>query len=166
VDTFTLLHVVVSLIGIASGLVVLSGLIASRLFDGWNAVFLVSTTATSLTGFFFPFHGFTPGLAVGVISTIVLAIAVIARYVRRLAGAWRRTYVISATVALYFNVFVLVVQLFEKVPSLRELAPTQSEAPFVAAQIAVLALFLVLGTLAVRRFRAASLQAARSASAS
>jgi hypothetical protein len=151
--TFTLVHVVLSRVGIGAGLVAVLGLIASKRFDGWNAVFLAATIATSVTGFFFPFHGMTPGIAVGILSMIVLAIAVAARYVRHLAGAWRGTYVVTATAALYFNVFVLGVQLFEKAEPLRQLAPTQSEPPFLVAQSVVLALFVALGILAAKKFR-------------
>jgi len=150
---FTLFHVLLSLVGIASGFVVLFGLLRSERLEGWTSVFLVTTAATSLTGFLFPFHGFTPGIALGILSVIDLAIAIPARYRFHMAGAWRRTYVITATLALYFNVFVLVVQLFEKVPALKAIAPTQSDPPFAIAQLAVLALFLVLGTMATIRFR-------------
>ena len=161
-QTYTLIHVLISLIGIASGLVVLYGLLTRKLFNGWTAVFLASTVLTSVTGFGFPFTQVTPGIKLGIISLVVLAIAIVARYVRNLASAWRRTYVISATLALYLNVFVLVVQLFEKVPALRALAPTQKELPFVVAQLAVLGAFIVLGTLAVKRSRTEAVPRARS----
>jgi hypothetical protein len=157
--TFTLVHVFLSVVGIGAGLVAVLGLVASKRFDGWNALFLATTIATSVTGFFFPFHGITPGIVVGILSMIVLAIAVVARYIRHLAGAWRSAYVVTATTALYFNVFVLVVQLFEKVEPLRQLAPTQTEPPFLVAQCVVLALFVVLGTLAAKKFRVAPLRA-------
>jgi hypothetical protein len=153
-STFTLVHVVLSLIGIGSGLVVLYGMIRGRRMDSGTAIFLVTTAATSLTGFLFPFHGVTPGIVVGVVSVVALAVACVARYMRQMAGAWRATYVISAEVALYLNVFVLIVQLFEKVASLRALAPTQSEPPFVIAQVVVLAIFVVAGVFAVKGFRA------------
>ena len=152
-NTFTIVHVVISLIGIGSGLVVLAGLLAAKRLDGWTALFLVSTVATSVTGFFFPFHGFTPAIAVGIISLLVLAVASFARYGRRLAGAWRWVYVITAMVALYLNVFVLIVQLFQKVPALKALAPTQSEPPFLLTQLVVLALFVVLAIVAAIKFR-------------
>ncbi len=150
IDTFV--HVVLSLIGILSGLVVAYGFLAAKRFDGWTGVFLATTVLTSVTGFFFPFHKFLPSHAVGTISLIVLAIAAYARYGRKMAGGWRRTYVITAMVALYLNVFVLVAQLFMKVPALRALAPTQSEPPFVAAHVTVLLLFVVLSVLATIRF--------------
>jgi hypothetical protein len=149
----TFVHVVISLVGIISGLVVAFGLLAGRRLDGWTAIFLITTVATSVTGFFFPFHGITPGDAVGIISLVVLAVAILARYRRHLAGGWRRTYAISAVVALYLNVFVLVVQLFEKVPSLHALAPKGSEPPFVVTQVIVMALFVVLGIAAAKGFR-------------
>jgi len=148
--TLTFVHVVISLVGILSGLVVLFGLIAGKGLDGWTALFLVTTVATNLTGYMFPFHKLLPSHVVGGISLVVLAIAILARYSRHLAGGWRRTYVISAVIALYLNVFVLIVQLFEKVPALNALAPTQSEPPFKITQVVVMAVFVVLGILAVR----------------
>jgi len=156
--TFTVVHVAISLVGIVSGFVVAVGLLRSKILDRWTALFLVTTVATSVTGFFFPFHGVTPGDVVGVISLVALAVAVLALYGRHLAGAWRRAYVISAVVALYFNVFVLIVQLFEKVPALEALAPKQSEPPFVVTQVLVMALFVVLGVAAARRFRSETAQ--------
>src|ERR1700682_1108536 len=151
--TFTFVHVVISLLGILSGLVVLFGLIAGKRLDGWTALFLITTVATSVTGFMFPFHKLLPSHVVGAISLVVLAIAILARYSRHLAGGWRRTYVISAVIALYLNVFVLVVQLFEKVPALNAMAPTQSELPFKITQLVVLAIFVLLGIFAARGFR-------------
>ena len=151
--TFTFVHVVISLLGILSGLVVLFGLIAGKRLDGWTSLFLITTVATSVTGFMFPFHKLLPSHVVGVISLVVLAIAIVARYSRHLAGGWRRTYVISAVISLYLNVFVLVVQLFEKVSALNALAPTQSEPPFKITQVVVLAIFVVLGIFAAKGFR-------------
>jgi len=150
--SLTFVHVVISLVGIFSGLFVVLGLLRNDRLDHMTALFLATTTATSITGFFFPFHGVTPGGVVGVISLIVLAVSVFARYSRHLAGGWRRTYVISAVLALYLNVFVLVVQLFEKLPSLRVLAPTQSETPFKIAQLIVVTVFIGLGIFAVKGF--------------
>lgn len=140
-SAFTIFHVVLSLIGIGSGIVVAYGMIASKQFPSWTTVFLATTVATSLTGFLFPFHGFTPALGLGILSLIVLAIAIFALRRFRLDGSWRRTYAISSVVALYFNVFVLIVQLFQKVPALREMAPTQSEPPFQITQLVALLLF-------------------------
>ena len=151
--TYTLLHVLVSLVGIGSGLVVLGGLLAGKRLDGWTALFLATTVATSVTGFGFPFHHLLPSHIVGIISLVVLAIAIAARYRFRLTGAWRPIYVVGAAVALYFNVFVLVAQLFSKVPGLKALAPTQSEPPFLIAQVIVLALFIWLTICAVIQFR-------------
>jgi len=150
----TFVHVLLSLIGIFSGLVVAFGLIAGKQRDGWTALFLTTTVATSLTGFLFPISKVTPGIVVGILSLIVLAVAILARYTLRLAGAWRKTYVITAMIALYFNCFVLVVQSFEKVPALNALAPTQSEPPFAIAEGVVLALFIAMTVLAVKNFRA------------
>src|SRR5271169_296453 len=133
--TFTLVHVVLSLIGIFSGFVVVFGLLKANRMDGWTAIFLASTVLTSVTGFLFPFHKFLPSYGVGIVSLIVLAIAIYARYAGHLAGGLRRAYVISAVIALYLNVFVLIAQLFMKVPALHAMAPTQSEPPFLIAQI-------------------------------
>jgi len=151
-STFTLVHVFLSLVGIGSGLIVVLGLLTGKRLDGWTALFLVTTVATSVTGFFFPFEHLLPSHKVGIVSLVVLAVAILARYVFHLAGAWRRTYVVSAVIALYFNVFVAVVQAFLKVPALNALAPRQKEPPFLVAQLVVLALFIVLGILTVKRF--------------
>ena len=151
--TFTPVHVLLSLIGIFSGFVVVFGLLVAKRLDGWTTLFLASTVLTSVTGFLFPFHGFLPSHGVGIISLLALAIAIFARYGRHLAGSWRRTYVITAVIALYLNVFVLIVQLFEKVPALKAIAPTQSEAPFKVTQLVALTLFVVLGSSAAIRFR-------------
>jgi hypothetical protein len=156
----TLVHVVISLVGILSGFVVVFGLLASKRLDGWTAVFLTSTVLTSVTGFLFPIHRLTPGHVVGVISLIVLAVAIYARYQRRMAGGWRQTFVISSVVALYLNAFVLIVQMFRKVPALKAMAPTQSEAPFKIAQLVILALFVVLAILASIRFHDGELRTA------
>jgi|SRR6516162_8060545 len=150
---FTSLHVLLSLIGIAAGLIVVFGMIRATCLSMWNTLFLVTTTLTSVTGFLFPFKGVTPGIVVGILSIAVLILALVALYSGRLAGGWRGTYVISAAVALYFNFFVLIVQSFEKVPALKSLAPTQSEAPFKVAQFLTLILFVVLTVQAFRHFR-------------
>jgi hypothetical protein len=151
--TFTLVHVVISLIGIGSGAVVSLGMLMGKRLDGWTALFLSSTVATSVTGFGFPFDHLLPSHIVGGISLVVLAIASYARYGKRLAGGWRAVYVIGAVVAFYLNVFVLIVQLFRRVPVLTALAPTQSEPPFAIAQVAALALFIALGVMATKTFQ-------------
>ena len=151
--TFTQVHVALSLIGIVSGFVVAFGLLAAKRLDSWTAFFLISTVATSVTGFFFPFHGFTPAIGVGIVSLVVLAVAIFARYTRKLTGAWHWIYVVTAMIALYLNVFVLIVQLFQKVPALKALAPTQSETPFLVAQLVAFAFFVVLTIFAAIRFR-------------
>ena len=153
-STFTLGHVLLSLVGIGSGFVVLFGLLARKRLDGWTALFLATTVATSVTGFGFPFDHLLPSHKVGIISLLVLALAIVARYPLRLAGAWRRVYVICAVIALYLDVFVGVVQAFLKVPALNAMAPTQSEPPFAVVQVFVLALFVGLGIVAAIRFRA------------
>jgi len=149
--TFTLFHVAISLLGIGSGVVVVVDMLKHRRWPGSTGVFLVTTILTSVTGFLFPFHRLLPSHVLGVLSLIALAIAVYALYVRRLAGGWQRAYTVSAVIALYLNVFVLVAQLFAKVPALKALAPTQSEAPFKLAQLAVLLLFVAVGALATKR---------------
>ena len=151
--TYTAIHVVISLMGIASGLMAVLGLIVGKQFKGWTEIFLVTTIATSVTGFGFPFDHLLPSHIVGCISLVVLAVALYALYGRRLAGAWRRIYVITAVIALYLNVFVLVVQAFRRVPALYALAPTQTEMPFLLMQFLVLDVFITLGVLAAIKFR-------------
>jgi hypothetical protein len=146
-------HVALSLVGLATGFVVIWGMLNARPLDRWTAVFLATTLLTSLTGFLFPIHGFTPAIGLGLISLPVLGLAVFARYGRHLAGPWRWVYVITAVVAQYLNFFVLIVQSFMKIPKLHDLAPTQSEPPFAIAQFVALVAFVVLGILATIRFR-------------
>ena len=150
---YTIIHTLISLVGIFTGLVVLFGMVAGERLDGWTKWFLITTVLTSVTGFFFPFHGFTPAYGVGIISLLVLAVAIYARYPRQLAGAWRWIYVVTAVIALYLNVFVAVVQAFLKVPALHAMTPTQAEPPFKLTQLVVLALFVLLGIVAAIRFR-------------
>lgn len=150
---FTLFHVVLSLVGILAGFVVVFGLIASKICRCWTAVFLWTTLATTVTGFMFPYHGFTPALGTGIVSLLVLLPAFFALHARKLAGAWRWIYVVGAVLALYLNFFVLIVQSFLKIPALHALAPTQQEPPFAMAQGAALVLFVVLGILATIKFR-------------
>ena len=152
ISTFTLVHTVLSLIGIASGIVVLLGMLDAKRLGGWTMLFLATTVLTCVSGFFFPSDHVLPSHIVGIITLVALAAAVLAIYAYRLAGSWRWIYVIGAVVALYLNVFVGVVQAFLKLPFLQPLAPTQSEPPFLIAQLVVMAIFIVLGFLAVRRF--------------
>lgn len=156
----TFVHVLLSLIGIFAGFVVAFGLLTAKQLNGWTGVFIWTTVATSVTGFLFPFHRFLPSHAVGIISLVALAIAIYALYGLSLAGAWRRVYAITAMIALYLNVFVLIAQLFDKVPALKVLAPTKTEAPFKEAQLAALLLFVVLTILAAIRFRSEPVKAA------
>jgi hypothetical protein len=160
-QAFTILHVVISLIAIASGIIVIIGMFGSQPHPRWTALFLATTVLTSLTGFLFPIKGFTPALGTGIVSCIILAIALVALYGKRLVGAWRWIYVVTAVSALYLNVLVLIVQSFQKIPSLRPLAPTQSEPPFLIAQTAALVVFVLLGILAVIRFRPGAMLTAR-----
>ena len=150
---YTLFHVVISLLGILAGFVVMAGMLTADPLDGWTKFFLVTTIATSVTGFFFPAKSVTPAHVVGVISLVILALAVYARYPAHLAGSWRWIYVASAVGAQYLNVFVLVVQMFQKIPSLKLLAPTQKERPFQLAQGAVLVVFVAWGILAGLKFQ-------------
>jgi hypothetical protein len=152
--TFTLIHVLISVLGIIAGLVAVGGLMAGRLFDGWTRFFLATTLLTSLTGFGFPFEKVGPPHIVGAISLVVLAICLAALYWKKIAGGWRTTYVVSAVIALYLNVFVLVVQLLVKTPVLAKVAPQGSPA-FGGTHLVVLALFVWLGWAAVRGFRSA-----------
>lgn len=155
-STFTLIHVALSLVGIASGLMVMAGMLLNRGLPGQTAVFLLTTVLTSATGFLFPVAAILPSHIVGVVSLAVLALAFLARYGYRLAGAWRWVYVATALTGLWLNVFVGVVQAFAKLPFLAALAPTQSEPPFLIAQGVTLALFVLLGGLAIRAFHPAT----------
>lgn len=152
-SAFTLAHVVISLVGIASGLVVMYGLLTARRLENWTAVFLATTLATSVTGFFFPVDHFLPSHGIGLVSLVVLGVAIFARYRRHMDRSWRWIYVVAAVLALYLNVFVLVVQSFLRVPVLNAMAPTQSEPPLQITQLLVLAVFVVIGIAAVVRFR-------------
>jgi hypothetical protein len=153
-STFTLLHVFVSLIAIASGLLVMTGLLGSNRMGGMTALFLTTTILTSATGFLFPFTELLPSHVIGIISLVLLAIAVFALYGRRLAGIWRGIYVVTAMLSLYLNVFVLVIQSFLKVPTLHALAPSvpPAEPPFLVVQGLVLLFFVIVIVGAARRF--------------
>jgi hypothetical protein len=157
---YTIIHTLISLAAIFTGLIVVFGMLAGDRLDVWTKWFLVTAVATTITGFFFPFHGFTPAIGLGIISLPFLALTIFARYPKHLAGPWRWIYVIGAVISLYFNVFVLVVQLFEKIPALHAMAPTQTERPFKLTQLVVLALFIVLGVIAAIRFRPEAARAA------
>jgi hypothetical protein len=151
-STFTWVHVIISLIGIASGIVVLIGMLSSNRLDSWTAVFVVATALTSITGFGFPFERLLPSHWTGIVSLAVLLVTVLARYAFHMCGTWRGFYIATAITALWLNVFVLVAQLFNKTPALHALAPTQSEPPFLIAQTAVLIAFVLLAVAALRRF--------------
>ena len=149
-------HVAISLVGTATGLIAMFGLLAGRAPGVWTAIFLASTVLTSVTGFPLPPFGFDPPRAIGVLSLVLLALAIAALYVFHLHGAWRWIYIATAVTALYLNVFVGVVQAFQKLAFLQPFAPTQTEAPFIVAQVLVLAIFAALGVLAVRSFHPAA----------
>ncbi len=149
---YTIIHTLISLVAIFTGFVVVFGLLAGKRLDGWTKWFLVTAVATTITGFFFPFHGFTPAIGLGIISLPFLALTIFARYPKHLAGPWRWIYVIGAVICLYFNLFVLVVQAFEKIPALHALAPTQTEAPFKLTQLVVLLVSVLLAIVAAIRF--------------
>lgn len=155
IATFTIVHVIISLIAIAAGAVACARMLEGRRLDTWNSVFLLFTVLTTVTGFLFPITVFTPALGVGIVSMIILAIALFALYVGHLAGAWRWIYVASALFAFYLNVFVLVVQSFQKISFLNKFAPTGSEPPFAVVQGVVLLGFILLGFLVLKRFRPA-----------
>ncbi len=150
---YTIIHTLISFIAIFTGLIVVFGMIGGKRLDGWTKWFLITAVLTTATGFFFPFHGFTPAIGLGIISLPFLALTIFARCSKQLAGAWRWIYVIGAVICLYFNLFVLVVQSFEKVPALHAIAPTQTESPFKLTQLAVLIVSILLGIVAVVRFR-------------
>jgi len=152
---YTIIHTLISLIAIFTGFAVLFGMLAGNRLAGWTKWFLITAVATTVTGFFFPFHGVTPGIKLGIISLVVLVVTIYARYAKHLAGAWRWIYAVGAVLALYFNVFVGIVQSFEKIPALNAMAPTQTEQPFKLTQLSVLGLFVVLGFVAAIRFRPA-----------
>jgi len=152
-ETFLQIHVVLSLIGIVTGLVAVIAMVRGKFLRGWTAIFLAATVLTSATGFPLPPFGLDPPRIIGIISLVVLALALAGLYAFRLAGPWRWIYVVAATIALYFNCFVAVFQTFLKVEFFHALAPTQQEPPFAIAQLLVLALFVAFGVLGVRRFR-------------
>lgn len=164
-SAFTTLHVIVSLIAIAAGFIVLLGMLGAHRLAGTTAIFLATTVLTSVTGLLFPFSSLLPSHAFAILSLVVLALAVLALYVFRLEGSWRWVYIISALIALYLNVFVAVVQAFQKVSFLQPLSPTQSEPPFFIAQLAILVLFVLLGAVALRKFYPATAAGAAAAAA-
>jgi hypothetical protein len=148
---YTIIHTLISLVAIFTGLVVVLGMLGGKRLDDWTKWFLITAVATTITGFFFPFHGFTPAIGLGIISLPFLALTIFARYPKYLAGSWRWIYVIGAVICLYFNLFV-VVQAFEKIPALHALAPTQSEPPFKLTQLVVLLVSAPLAIVAAIRF--------------
>jgi hypothetical protein len=154
---FTRIHVAISVIGIASGLVVVRGMLAARILRAVTALFLASTLLTCVTGFMYPFHGITPGIVIGIVSVVLLLAAILALYSFHLAGAWRWIYVVCSVMALWLNVFIFIVQSFQKIPAFHSLAPTQTEAPFKIAQLLALAIFVILGIFAVKKFHPAPL---------
>jgi len=151
IHAFTVLHTLISLIAIGFGVVVAVGLVTGRRMDAFTGAFLFTTALTSITGFLFP-GKIDPARIVGIISLLVLALAIYAWYFRELAHGWRATYVSAALVAFYLNCFVAVTQTFQKIPFFHALAPKGNEPPFAIAQLALLVVFIVLGFLAVRRF--------------
>jgi len=150
---FTIFHVAISLVGLLAGYVAVFGLLRGRLFFGWTVTFLAMTVATSVTGFFFPRDHIMPAHIVGIVSLVGLAVAIYALYSRKLHGVWRNVYVVSAVFSLYLNMFVAVVQAFQKIPILKAAAPTQSEPPFAITQGVVLVLFVAAGWVAWIKFR-------------
>ena len=151
-SAYTIMHVIISLVGIATGFVVMAGMLKGQWLDTWTFWFLLFTLLTSITGYGFPFDHVLPSHIVGAISLVTLVIAIVARYAFNHSGAWRWIYVVTALLAQWFNVFVLVAQGFLKVPALKALAPTQSEPPFLIAQTVVMVLFIITGIAALRKF--------------
>jgi len=156
---FTAFHVAISLVAIMAGFVVVFNMLGGTASKGWTGMFLWTTLATSVTGFMFPFNGFTPAVGTGIVALVVMIPTLIAIYGKKLTGFWRPTYVIGAVISLYLNFFVLIVQSFMKIPALNVLAPTQKETPFAVAQGLALVLFVGLGIVAVRKFRPATVTA-------
>jgi hypothetical protein len=152
-EGFTLLHIAVSLVAIASGFVVVGGFLANNRIDSSDTLFLATTGITSATGLLFPFNGFLPSHLLSILSLVVLAVAAYAYYVRRLDTSWRSIYVVTAMAALYLNVFVLIVQTFLKNPALAAIAPNQSEPPFIVTHIITLLAFLAIGYASLKRFQ-------------
>jgi hypothetical protein len=150
---FTLIHVAISLVAIGSGFVVIYDMLRAKESRGWTALFLSMTVLTSVTGFGFPVDRVLPSHVLGGLSLIALGLATYGRYSRHLAGRWRTAFVATAILSQYLNVLVLIVQSFQKLPALHDVAPTQAELPFVAAQVVTLLAFIVLGVRAVPRFR-------------
>ena len=152
-SAFTLIHVLLCLAAIGTGFIVIFGLLAGKRLDGWTVIFIVTSMSASVTGFLFPFEQLLASHVLGLLSLFVLVVAIWARYWFQLAGAWRWVYVVGAALALYLNVFVAIVQAFRKIPVLTGMAPTQTEPPFVIAQILNLGIFVVLTIRAGKRFR-------------
>lgn len=165
ITTITLAHTVISIVAIAAGLVVVGGLIAGARIDGWTGIFLVTTVLTSVTGFFFPFTQLLASHKIGILSLIILPVVIAARYWKHLVGPWRGIYVVGSVLVLYLNFFILIVQLFRRIPALIVAAPKQTEPPFVLTQLLVLALFAWLGFAAFRRFRPQAIVTAKQATA-
>ncbi|GAC1637250.1 MAG: hypothetical protein NVS9B14_17050 [Candidatus Acidiferrum sp.] len=155
-STLTIVHVALSLIGIAAGFLVIFQMIGGKALGGLNTVFLVTTILTSVTGFFFPITKVTPGLVIGTISLVILGIALFAFYAKKLAGGWRTTYVVSAVIAQFFNVLVLIVQSFMKIGALHAMAPKGDEMVVKIVQICALVLLIVLGVMASKNFKKAA----------
>ena len=158
IAAFTILHVIISLIAIVSGIYVVIAMVGGSKPTGWTALFLLTTVLTSVTGFLFPITQFTPAVGTGIVSLVVLAFALVALYAKHLFGAWRWIYVVTAIAALYLNVLVLIVQAFLKVPFLHPLAPNGNEPPFLIAQTVALVVFVALGIAAVIRFHPGALR--------
>jgi hypothetical protein len=165
ITTFTLIHTLISLVAIVAGLVVVGGLMSGARLDGWTGLFLVTTALTSITGFGFPFVRLLPGHIIGILSLILLVPVILARYRKRLEGVWRGVYVVGSVLVLYLNVFILVDQLFKRIPALIVLAPTHKEPPYGLTQVLVLALFVALGVGAFKLFRAHAVVSERGISA-
>jgi hypothetical protein len=153
IAALTLFHVIVSLIAIAAGIVLAHGLITRKRYDRWTLIFMVTTAVTVLTGFVFPYNGFTPGIGVGIICVLIFIPTALARYRFAMAGIWRPIFVVGALALFYFNCLVFVVQSFQKIPPLNALAPTGGEPIIGAVQAVVFIAFLIVGFFSIRRFR-------------
>lgn len=160
-STLTTVHTAISLIAMVAGFVLLPGLLRGQVVPMWTGLFVWTAVATSVTGFLFPFNGFLPSHGVGIVALLSLAPTVAALHAFRLDGAWHHVYAAGAALNLYLLVFVAIAQAFLKVPLLNALAPTGSEASFVAAQLVALVAFTVLGWRAVRAIRTPAIRPLR-----
>ena len=156
-SALTFIHTAISLVALLVGAIVLYGILHGRYQRDWTAAFIALTLAVCVTGFMFPFHQILPSHIFGVLTLVAMAVTIYALYSKRLNGFWRALYVASAVFAFYLNAFVAIVQAFLKIPALTPLAPTQSELPFIVAQVVLLILVVAAAIVGTKRFRMAAI---------